>query len=75
MHEKAAAVWVLLVALGLLLGLLVAVVALGVFRHLRRTRRNEARRPPSPRYDRSDDVEHPGRFPTTNRADGDEEDS
>jgi hypothetical protein len=73
MQERAAAAWLLLVALGLLLGLLVAVVALGVARHVRRSRRSETRRRPGPAGDRTDDVEHPGGFSRHDRGSEDED--
>lgn len=38
MHERVAIVWVLVLLLGLLLGLVIIVTALGVSRHLRRLR-------------------------------------
>lgn len=38
MHERVAIVWALVLILGLLLGLVIIVTALGVTRHLRRMR-------------------------------------
>ena len=75
MHDRVAAVWLLLVALGLLLGLVVVVVALGVARHLRRSRRGEPRSPTRSPRDPSDDIERPGGPQRTRRVDDEDDDS
>jgi len=71
MLERAAAAWVLLVVLALVLGLLVLVVALGVARHLRRPRRPDHRGSGgrSKEDEAFDDADHPTGFSRRDRHD------
>ncbi|MBL9135877.1 MAG: hypothetical protein JNK85_08420 [Verrucomicrobiales bacterium] len=57
MQERAILAWILLLVLGLLLGLVIFVTALGVARHLRRQRNKPADAKPGHPRDPDDDAD------------------
>ncbi|MCC7376329.1 MAG: hypothetical protein IT581_16845 [Verrucomicrobiales bacterium] len=50
MHERAILAWIILLVLGLLLGLVILVTALGVSRHLRKQRNKSLQTQPKPQH-------------------------